>query len=438
MKYLIDAVINVCNDLAIKCKENSVENDSKFGTVIYRDEAVGNIYHETTQDDNNLVYIYNITEFKNLNSNIEKLKEFLQEIMPQGGGNDGPEDWVSGYKRLRKLSWRPYSEKMVIHIADAPAHGYPFHNGNHAYPRFTNDDDYNRSLYNKMDAKQNREINELIKWAAQYKIRFSCICNDDPQTIKSFKRAQSIYQKNNGIDFNLIVLNNYNGNNNETISNKQKQFILNKIKDVALKSIDKCVAVDNYEPLAKQEPPQSALKSLLPTIPTPKPKPKPKEPDVHIDFKPAVKFIPTSSFADIIANQEGRSKNLGNQMYRPPIEKTKSTPTKTSPYSFLNTENENASQNSTKNTNENSEKNEENENDQMTDDDIEDNEKEESLNSSLINDSDEDDDDDSNNFNFNENDDEDDDDVDDNSDIFVDDDESDSSYDDNGAEFEEF
>lgn len=61
---------------------------------------------------------------------------------------------------------------MVIHIANAPAHGYPFHNGNHSYPKFTSDDDYNRSLYNKIDAKQNREINELIKWAAQYKIRF--------------------------------------------------------------------------------------------------------------------------------------------------------------------------------------------------------------------------------------------------------------------------
>lgn len=111
MRYLIDAVINVCNDLAIKCKENSVENDFKFGAVIYRDKAIGNIYREITKNDNNSVYIYNFTEFKNLSSNIQKLKEFLQGIMPHGGGNDGPEYWVSGYKRLRKLSWRPYRKK---------------------------------------------------------------------------------------------------------------------------------------------------------------------------------------------------------------------------------------------------------------------------------------------------------------------------------------
>ena len=138
MQYLINAVIDVCNDLAIKCKANSADNDFKFGAIIYRDEAVGKIYHETTRNDYHKVYTSNFTEFLNLNSNIQRLKEFLQNISPKGGGNDGPEDWVSGYQRMSKLSWRPYSEKMVIHIADAPAHGKPFHNGNHAYPRFTN------------------------------------------------------------------------------------------------------------------------------------------------------------------------------------------------------------------------------------------------------------------------------------------------------------
>ena len=52
------------------------------------------------------------------------------------------------------------------------------------------------------------------------------------------------------------------------------------------------------------------------------PRPKPKEQDVGIEIKPVKKFFGSSSFADIIADQERRSKNLGNQTYNASIEKT--------------------------------------------------------------------------------------------------------------------
>ena len=39
----------------------------------------------------------------------------------QYGGGDGPEDFVGGYNNVFKMAWRN-GTKLIIHIADAPAH----------------------------------------------------------------------------------------------------------------------------------------------------------------------------------------------------------------------------------------------------------------------------------------------------------------------------
>lgn len=41
------------------------------------------------------------------------------------GGGDGPEDWVGAYKRALNINWRK-GTRLIIHIADAPAHGHSY------------------------------------------------------------------------------------------------------------------------------------------------------------------------------------------------------------------------------------------------------------------------------------------------------------------------
>lgn len=43
------------------------------------------------------------------------------------GGDDFAEDVAGGLLQIRNLSWRPNDVNMIIHIADAPAHGRQFH-----------------------------------------------------------------------------------------------------------------------------------------------------------------------------------------------------------------------------------------------------------------------------------------------------------------------
>ena len=56
---------------------------------------------------------------------MDKLKKFISTMKADGGG-DIPEDWVGGYNLvLNQMKWRN-GIKLVIHIADAGAHGKEF------------------------------------------------------------------------------------------------------------------------------------------------------------------------------------------------------------------------------------------------------------------------------------------------------------------------
>jgi len=56
------------------------------------------------------------------------------------GGGDGPEDWVGVYDMaLNNIAWRN-GTRLIIHIADAPAHGSEWCNS-------SNHEDQNSKLY---------------------------------------------------------------------------------------------------------------------------------------------------------------------------------------------------------------------------------------------------------------------------------------------------
>ena len=121
--YLIDAtgsmgeqikaaknqVINILNEL----KSKYPSYDFNFWAIFYRDKI------DSPIDKN---------EFFPLTDNIENLKRSISEIKANGG-KDLPEDWVWGYKTaVEEVGWRN-GTKLIIHIADAGAHGVEFSKG---------------------------------------------------------------------------------------------------------------------------------------------------------------------------------------------------------------------------------------------------------------------------------------------------------------------
>jgi hypothetical protein len=123
--YLIDAtgsmggeikaaknnVIGILKNLKEKFKEKNF--DFKFGAIFYRDKV------DSKEDKD---------DYFPLTNDMEQLKKNISTIKAYGGG-DGPEDWVGGYDlALNEIKWRNGS-KLIIHIADAGAHGVEFSKG---------------------------------------------------------------------------------------------------------------------------------------------------------------------------------------------------------------------------------------------------------------------------------------------------------------------
>ena len=121
--YLIDATgsmygeIKAANDHVMKIFDklkNKYKNyDFRFGAVFYRDQV-------DSKGDKN--------EYFPITNNMEELKKNISTIKAYGG-RDIAEDWVTGYNlALNNMNWRN-GIKLIIHIADAGAHGTEFTKG---------------------------------------------------------------------------------------------------------------------------------------------------------------------------------------------------------------------------------------------------------------------------------------------------------------------
>lgn len=98
-----DQCINISNQL----KSELSQFDFNFGDVFYRDPV-------DCPGEKNHTY--------SLKNDVNKLKSELSSEHATGGG-DEPEDWVGGYDMvLDNIAWRN-GTRLIIHIADAPAHG---------------------------------------------------------------------------------------------------------------------------------------------------------------------------------------------------------------------------------------------------------------------------------------------------------------------------
>ena len=100
-------------DIFNKLKKNYKDYNFRFGSVFYRDKI-------DVKDEKD--------EYFQLTDDMKELEKNIGTVKASGGG-DGPEDWVGGYEiALNDMKWRN-GIKLIIHIADAGAHGTEFSEG---------------------------------------------------------------------------------------------------------------------------------------------------------------------------------------------------------------------------------------------------------------------------------------------------------------------
>ena len=107
----IDKIMNLLKDIC--------GSDIKIGFVGYRDHSLDPKKLETAK----------LTVFKELNSNMEEVKEFIVKEAIADGGEDFAEAVADGLYRVdHDINWRPNSRRFVFHIFDAPPHGREYIN----------------------------------------------------------------------------------------------------------------------------------------------------------------------------------------------------------------------------------------------------------------------------------------------------------------------
>ena len=110
MKEWINAATDGCINISKELKEKFQYLEFYFGAVFYRDPIDS---HEDKHE------VFDLTD------KIFELKKNFGKIKVNGGGDD-PEDWVGAYNKIiNDFNWKD-GTRLVIHIADAPAHTKEF------------------------------------------------------------------------------------------------------------------------------------------------------------------------------------------------------------------------------------------------------------------------------------------------------------------------
>ena len=117
--YMIDATgsmqswIEAAGEKCIKISEDLQSQfpdlNFRFGGIFYRDPI------DSIKDEH---------EVFDLTNDYYNLKNSFLKIVAEGG-NDIQEDWVGAYNMALNLNWRD-GTKLIIHIADSPAHTIEF------------------------------------------------------------------------------------------------------------------------------------------------------------------------------------------------------------------------------------------------------------------------------------------------------------------------
>ena len=162
MSSYIIAAKEETKNIADELRKLYPEKMFQYGYIFYRDPI------DSKNDKHDVI---------DLTDNVNSLPAQINVISATGGG-DIPEDWVGAYKLANeKISWRN-GIKVIIHLADAGAHG----------KLFTKNDKY--------PEEEEKLIYELDRCAEKGIKIFGYVIEDDAQN--SFNECANIYRKKGG------------------------------------------------------------------------------------------------------------------------------------------------------------------------------------------------------------------------------------------------
>ena len=162
MSSYIIAAKEETKNIADELRKLYPEKMFQYGYIFYRDPI------DSKTDTHDVI---------DLTDNVNSLPAQINAISATGGG-DIPEDWVGAYKLANeKISWRN-GMKVIIHLADAGAHG----------KLFTKSDKY--------PEEEEKLIYELDRCAEKGIKIFGYVIRDDAQN--SFNECANIYRKKGG------------------------------------------------------------------------------------------------------------------------------------------------------------------------------------------------------------------------------------------------
>ena len=162
MSQYIIAAKEETKNISKELKKLYPEKMFQYGYIFYRDPI------DSKSDKHEVI---------DLTDNVNSFPEKIGLINASGGG-DEPEDWVGAYKLANeKISWRN-GIKVIIHLADAGAHGKLF------------------TKYDKYPEEENKLIYELERCAEKGIKIFGYVIDYYAQN--SFNECSKIYRRKGG------------------------------------------------------------------------------------------------------------------------------------------------------------------------------------------------------------------------------------------------
>jgi len=162
MSQYIIAAKEETKNISKELKKLYPEKIFQYGYIFYRDPI------DSKSDTHEVI---------DLTDNVNSFPEKIGLISASGGG-DEPEDWVGAYKLANeKISWRN-GIKVIIHLADAGAHGKLF------------------TKYDKYPEEENKLIYELERCAEKGIKIFGYVIDYYAQN--SFNECSKIYRRKGG------------------------------------------------------------------------------------------------------------------------------------------------------------------------------------------------------------------------------------------------
>ena len=191
--FLVDAtgsMVSIINQVKEKVVYIAANILNKTGMETYNLSLGAIFYRDPINSPNSPYHSHEIFDF---DINALNFRNSVSNISAKGGG-DGPEDWAGAYNLAKNLSWRNDSFKLIIHIADAPAHGYGWINP-------IDDDEL------KKYPEEGNKTDEIIRYFAQnnfsivgFKVNTYGYVNGNYAS-SSFLRAQKIFRENGNFNY---------------------------------------------------------------------------------------------------------------------------------------------------------------------------------------------------------------------------------------------